>query len=180
MMRTGEEVRLSTPLKRASSLSKPSIFFPNARIPSSIEFPAVPGGRTGRPKAHNLLLYRVLPRRIPCLPCAFYSRRKAEPGFCPVPPPGFFFKHTLKSDSPQRPFLRKILRRNRHDQGAVCISAVSCLVTHTVYCQKSLLRGSVDHISSRTHTEGVDASSVLAAMGQLVAGRPQVCVSASP
>ena len=88
-------------------------------------------------------------------------------------PVGLFLQIPLKCD-PGKGMLRgEVLLPDVDDQGCVGIFAVPFLVAHAVDTEPSLFRRGIDHISSGTHAEAVDAAAILCFMGKLVGGGPQ-------
>ena len=90
--------------------------------------------------------------------------------------PGSTFQLSLECDSSKNAFLRKIRRIYCNDDGTVGITAVTCLVTHPIYCQHAFLRRSIYHIATGTHAKRINATSVFQCMGNFVAGCAQVII----
>ena len=54
--------------------------------------------------------------------------------------PGCTLQFSLQSDPAENSFLRKIGRIYGNDDSTVGVTAVTCLITHTIYCQHAFLR----------------------------------------
>ena len=88
-------------------------------------------------------------------------------------PKGPLLQHALKLNAGKRPACAIILRRHGNDDRAVGVFPVPAAVAHAVHRKPSGLAGSVNHVSARTHTEGIHAPSFRGLRGELIGGRRQ-------
>ena len=65
----------------------------------------------------------------------------------------------------------EILRLQRHEQGGVCVQSVALRAAHAVGHDAAGLRGRGEHLAAGTHTEGVGAAVLRAAVERIVGGR---------
>ena len=85
-----------------------------------------------------------------------------------------FFQIPLETHPVQRILCLIILRRDSHNDRAVCITASAAAVAHTVYRQSSRLRRSIDDVPSRTHTKRIHTTAIRTFMRHLVRGRSKL------
>lgn len=86
---------------------------------------------------------------------------------------GFLFPFPLESDSCERMVRSEILGSHRDEEGTVGYSTVLSVLAHPINTESTILRGSGDDVSARTHTKRIDTPRIRRMCDEFVARGPE-------
>ena len=86
----------------------------------------------------------------------------------------FRFPLALEFDTCEWMIRAKVVRRDRDHEGRVGYSTILAVLTHPIDTESPILRRGSDHMTTRTHTERVDRTSVSTMSDELIARRSEL------